>query len=77
MAQSGTPEVESGDAAGPLPSESDGAPLMRPFMEELFRSLRDYFATLKQEIAADIKDLKWEMIDLGQRVDMIEQKHNA
>ncbi|KAJ1110782.1 hypothetical protein NDU88_008128 [Pleurodeles waltl] len=76
-AQSGAPEVESGDTAGPGPSENDGAPLTRPFMEQFFRSLREDFATLKQEIAADIKDLKRELIDLGQRMDTTEQTHDA
>ncbi|KAJ1187304.1 hypothetical protein NDU88_004081 [Pleurodeles waltl] len=46
-------------------------------MEQLFRSLREDFATLKQEKAADIKDLKREVIDLGQRVDTIEQIHDT
>ncbi|KAJ1117427.1 hypothetical protein NDU88_005627 [Pleurodeles waltl] len=73
--QSGAPEVESGDAAGP--TESDGAPLMRAFMEQLFRSLREDFTTLKQEIVADIKDLIREVIDLGQHVDTIKQTHDA
>ncbi|KAJ1129532.1 hypothetical protein NDU88_007900 [Pleurodeles waltl] len=76
-AQSGTPEVEGGEAAGPGPSEGDGAPLMRAFMEQLFRSLHVDFATLKQEIAADIKDLKREVVDLGQRVDTIEQTNDT
>ncbi|KAJ1138662.1 hypothetical protein NDU88_005043 [Pleurodeles waltl] len=34
------------------------------------------FATLKQEIAADVKELKREVVDLG-RVDTLEQKHDA
>ncbi|KAJ1142606.1 hypothetical protein NDU88_008920 [Pleurodeles waltl] len=57
-AQSGAPEVESGDVAWALPLKSDGAPLTRAFIGQLFRSLTDDFATLKQEIAADIKDFK-------------------
>ncbi|KAJ1105409.1 hypothetical protein NDU88_002815 [Pleurodeles waltl] len=69
MAQSGAPETECGDVVGPVPSESDGAPLTRALMEQLFSSLRKEFATLKREIAAGIKDLKRELIDLGQRVD--------
>ncbi|KAJ1135996.1 hypothetical protein NDU88_002423 [Pleurodeles waltl] len=66
-----------GDATGPVSSEGDGAPLMRAFMEQLFESLHDDLSTLKREIAADIKDLKREMIDLGQRVDTVEQAHDA
>ncbi|KAJ1173383.1 hypothetical protein NDU88_005219 [Pleurodeles waltl] len=77
VAQPGTPEAEDGEAAGPGPSEDDGAPLTRAFMEQLFRSLREDFATLKQEIAADIKELKREVVDLGQHVDTIEQTHDT
>ncbi|KAJ1209626.1 hypothetical protein NDU88_005000 [Pleurodeles waltl] len=76
-ALSGTPEVEGGETAGPGQSEGDGAPLTRAFMEQLFGSLREDFATLKQEIAADIKDLKRELVDLGQRVYTIEQMHDT
>ncbi|KAJ1217494.1 hypothetical protein NDU88_005088 [Pleurodeles waltl] len=57
--------------------QSDGAPLMRAFMEQLFESLLNDLATLKREIAADIKDLKREGIDLGQRVDTVEQAQDA
>ncbi|KAJ1156697.1 hypothetical protein NDU88_009415 [Pleurodeles waltl] len=35
------------------------------------------FATLKQEIAAEVKDLKRDDADLGQRVDTLEQTHDA
>ncbi|KAJ1144971.1 hypothetical protein NDU88_011263 [Pleurodeles waltl] len=44
--------------------------------QQLFRSLRDDFTTLKRELAADIKDLKKEVIDLGERVDTIEKTHD-
>ncbi|KAJ1082996.1 hypothetical protein NDU88_003157 [Pleurodeles waltl] len=76
-AQSGTPEVESGEAAGPGPLEGDGVPLMRAFMEQLFVSLREDFTTLKQKIAAGVKDLKIEVVDLGLHVDIIEQMHDT
>ncbi|KAJ1125455.1 hypothetical protein NDU88_003887 [Pleurodeles waltl] len=46
-------------------------------MEQLFRSLCEDFATLKQEIMADIKDLKREVVDLGQCVDTIELTPDA
>ncbi|KAJ1139985.1 hypothetical protein NDU88_006346 [Pleurodeles waltl] len=62
---------------GPAPSEGDGAPLTRAFMEQLFRPLREDFAMLKRDKAADIKDLKKEVIDLGQRVGMVEQTQDA
>ncbi|KAJ1138761.1 hypothetical protein NDU88_005142 [Pleurodeles waltl] len=38
----------------------------RRVMEQLFGSLREDFTMLKWDIAADIKDLKKEVIDLGQ-----------
>ncbi|KAJ1098223.1 hypothetical protein NDU88_003339 [Pleurodeles waltl] len=62
---------------GPVSSETDGAPLTRAFMEQLFESLRDDLATLQWEIAADIKDLKRKVIDLGQCWDTVEQAHDA
>ncbi|KAJ1198224.1 hypothetical protein NDU88_002067 [Pleurodeles waltl] len=62
---------------GPGLPENDGAPLTRAFMEQLFESLHDDLATLKQEITANIKDLKREVIDLGQRVDTVEQAQDA
>ncbi|KAJ1128273.1 hypothetical protein NDU88_006652 [Pleurodeles waltl] len=46
-------------------------------MEQLFESLCDDLATLKQEITADIKDLKRKGLDLGQHVDIVEQAQDA
>ncbi|KAJ1150805.1 hypothetical protein NDU88_003594 [Pleurodeles waltl] len=77
MGQSGPQEPEGGDETGPAPSEGDGTPLTRAFMEQLFGSLREDFAMLKRDIAAYIKDLKKDVIDLGQRVDSVEQTHDA
>ncbi|KAJ1161629.1 hypothetical protein NDU88_002113 [Pleurodeles waltl] len=77
VAQSGTPEVAGREAAGPGPSEWVGAPLTRAFMEQLFGSLCEGFATLKQEIVAHIKDLKREVVHLGHHVDTIEQTHDT
>ncbi|KAJ1155429.1 hypothetical protein NDU88_008159 [Pleurodeles waltl] len=77
MAQSGPQEPEGDDETGPAPSEVDGAPLTRAFMEQLFGSLREDFAMLKRDIVADIKDLKKEVIDLGQCVDLVEQTQDA
>ncbi|KAJ1096594.1 hypothetical protein NDU88_001729 [Pleurodeles waltl] len=76
-AQSQTPEVEGRETAGLGSSEGVGEPLTRTFMEQLFKPLCEDFATVKQEIAADIKDLKREVVDLGQRVDTIEQTHDT
>ncbi|KAJ1083614.1 hypothetical protein NDU88_003771 [Pleurodeles waltl] len=42
-------------------------------MEQIFGSLCEDFVTLKQEIAAAVKDLKREVINLGQSVDTTEQ----
>ncbi|KAJ1155686.1 hypothetical protein NDU88_008415 [Pleurodeles waltl] len=46
-------------------------------LEQLFESLHEDFATLKQEIAADVKDLKREVVDLGQHVGTLERTHDA
>ncbi|KAJ1089313.1 hypothetical protein NDU88_002464 [Pleurodeles waltl] len=46
-------------------------------MEQLLRSLHEDFTTQKQEIAIDLKDLKREVIDLGQLMDTIQQTHDA
>ncbi|KAJ1219163.1 hypothetical protein NDU88_006734 [Pleurodeles waltl] len=77
MAQTGPPEAGCGDAAKPGLREHDGAPLTRSFMEQLFESLRDDLATLKQEITANIKELKREVLDLGQLLDTVEQAQDA
>ncbi|KAJ1212826.1 hypothetical protein NDU88_000470 [Pleurodeles waltl] len=45
-------------------------------MEQLFGSLCEDFATLKWEISA-VKDLKREVVDLGQRVDTLEQTRDT
>ncbi|KAJ1158866.1 hypothetical protein NDU88_011539 [Pleurodeles waltl] len=66
-----------GETAEPRPSEHGEVPLTRKFMEQLFGALREDFATLKQEVAADIKDLKRKVADLGQHVDTLEQAHHA
>ncbi|KAJ1124239.1 hypothetical protein NDU88_002700 [Pleurodeles waltl] len=47
--------------------EDDASPITKAFLERLFGVLRDDFATLKQEIAADVKDLNSEMAEVGQR----------
>ncbi|KAJ1187662.1 hypothetical protein NDU88_004436 [Pleurodeles waltl] len=77
MALSGPQELEGGDETEPVPSEGDGVPLTGAFMEQLFGSLREDFAMMKWDIAADIKYLKKEVIDLGQRVDSVEQTQDA
>ncbi|KAJ1116623.1 hypothetical protein NDU88_004829 [Pleurodeles waltl] len=52
---SGSPVAEGGDMMEPGALGDGEAPLTRTFMEKLFRSLREDFATLKQEIAAEVK----------------------
>ncbi|KAJ1181940.1 hypothetical protein NDU88_007139 [Pleurodeles waltl] len=54
----GTLAREGGEMAEPSLSEGREAPFIRTFMEQLFGSLREDFATLRQEIAAEVKDLK-------------------
>ncbi|KAJ1135879.1 hypothetical protein NDU88_002308 [Pleurodeles waltl] len=76
-AQTELPEAGCRDAVGPGLPEHDGAPWTRGFMEQLFESLRADLPTLKQEITADIKDLKREVLDLGRCVDTVEQAQDA
>ncbi|KAJ1114206.1 hypothetical protein NDU88_002445 [Pleurodeles waltl] len=46
-------------------------------MDQLFRALHWDFATLKQEIAAEVKELKRKVVELRQRVDTLEQARVA
>ncbi|KAJ1117693.1 hypothetical protein NDU88_005890 [Pleurodeles waltl] len=73
----GVPVMERGETAEPGPSEDGEVPLTRAFMEQLFGSLCEDFATLKQEIVADVKGLKRDVVNLRQCVDMLEQTHDA
>ncbi|KAJ1199833.1 hypothetical protein NDU88_003665 [Pleurodeles waltl] len=74
---SGIRAAEGGELAELGPSEDREAPLTRTFMELLFGYLLEDFAAFKQEIAADVKDLKREVFDLGHRVDTLEQTLDA
>ncbi|KAJ1168234.1 hypothetical protein NDU88_000182 [Pleurodeles waltl] len=47
------------------------------FLEQLFGVLRDNFATLKHEIATEVKNLRIDIGDLGQRVDSLEQNNES
>ncbi|KAJ1172134.1 hypothetical protein NDU88_003984 [Pleurodeles waltl] len=68
------PLVIEGDAAKSQEVQGDGdAPLTRSFMEHLFGTLRGDFATLKQEIAAEVKEMKREDVELGLRSNTLEQ----
>ncbi|KAJ1211004.1 hypothetical protein NDU88_006366 [Pleurodeles waltl] len=52
-------------------------PVTKVFLEQLFWVLRDDLATLKQEIEADIKDLKREMAEVRQQFDTVERTDNT
>ncbi|KAJ1117707.1 hypothetical protein NDU88_005904 [Pleurodeles waltl] len=77
MVPPGTPVTEGREVAELSQSECGQASLTRTFVEQLFGSLCEDFATLKQEIAAEVKDLKREVIDLGQGVETLEHTHDA
>ncbi|KAJ1129998.1 hypothetical protein NDU88_008357 [Pleurodeles waltl] len=47
-------------------------PVTRPFLENLFTTLRDDIEALKQELAADVKDIRSNVGVLEQRVDSLE-----
>ncbi|KAJ1188427.1 hypothetical protein NDU88_005188 [Pleurodeles waltl] len=49
------------------------APVTRSFLENLFTTLRDDIAALKQELAADVKDMRHNMGEMEQRVDSLER----
>ncbi|KAJ1215326.1 hypothetical protein NDU88_002935 [Pleurodeles waltl] len=69
--------MEGGDAGDQGECGDGEAPLTRSFMEQLFGALGGDFATLKQEIEAEVKELKQEDVELGQRVDTLEQAQDA
>ncbi|KAJ1210112.1 hypothetical protein NDU88_005480 [Pleurodeles waltl] len=71
------PVTEGGELVDQGTQGDREAPLTRSFMEQLFGSPRGDFATLKQEIAVEVTELKQEVADLGQRVDTLEQACDA
>ncbi|KAJ1157230.1 hypothetical protein NDU88_009945 [Pleurodeles waltl] len=56
----------------PDPTLEMDAPVTRQFLENLFTTLRDDIAALKQELAADVKDIRRNMGELEQRIDSLE-----
>ncbi|KAJ1117913.1 hypothetical protein NDU88_006109 [Pleurodeles waltl] len=60
------PATEGGESVDQGAQGDGEAPLTRSFMEQLFGSLCGDFATVKQEIAAEVKELKRKVVDLGQ-----------
>ncbi|KAJ1084168.1 hypothetical protein NDU88_004320 [Pleurodeles waltl] len=69
--------MEDGETVTQRVQEGGDAPLTRPFMEQLFGTLLGDFATLKQEIVAEVKEMKQEVMELGQRIDTLEQAQDA
>ncbi|KAJ1090914.1 hypothetical protein NDU88_004042 [Pleurodeles waltl] len=70
--------LEEGSDTGDQGERVEGeAPLTRFFMEQLFGALRRDFATLKQKIPAEVKELKCEVVELGQQVGPLEQTRDA
>ncbi|KAJ1157417.1 hypothetical protein NDU88_010130 [Pleurodeles waltl] len=55
----------------------DTTPKTKASVEQLFSVLRQDFATLKQKIAADGKDLIREVTELGQQINTVECTHDA
>ncbi|KAJ1097158.1 hypothetical protein NDU88_002285 [Pleurodeles waltl] len=51
----------------------DTEPVMRTFLESLFRALRADIATLKQDLTKDFKGLTKDMNELGDCVDTLER----
>ncbi|KAJ1107693.1 hypothetical protein NDU88_005082 [Pleurodeles waltl] len=55
----------------------DDAQVTRSILEQYFVVLREYFATLKQTIVSEVKDLRRDVGDLGPRVYLIEQTYDS
>ncbi|KAJ1179782.1 hypothetical protein NDU88_005016 [Pleurodeles waltl] len=53
--------------------EQDANPVTKAFIEQLLGVLREDHAALRQEPATTVKELKGEVAELGQRVDMVER----
>ncbi|KAJ1090616.1 hypothetical protein NDU88_003746 [Pleurodeles waltl] len=66
------PAMEGGESVDLGAQKDVEAPLTRSFMEQLFGARHGDSATPKQEIAAEVKELKQEVVELGQRVDTLE-----
>ncbi|KAJ1105265.1 hypothetical protein NDU88_002673 [Pleurodeles waltl] len=63
------PRGGSGDRTG----DEDANPVMKAFMEQLFGTLCEDFAPLRQELAITVKELKGAVAELGQREDTVER----
>ncbi|KAJ1181086.1 hypothetical protein NDU88_006297 [Pleurodeles waltl] len=42
------------------------------FLETIFGTLSEDIVVLKRHMAADVKDIKWELTEMGQRIDTLE-----
>ncbi|KAJ1092553.1 hypothetical protein NDU88_005663 [Pleurodeles waltl] len=67
------PEKEDQVTATPDATLEVDVPVTRALLEKLFTTLRDDIAILKQELAADVKDIRCNMCDLEHRVDSLER----
>ncbi|KAJ1092493.1 hypothetical protein NDU88_005603 [Pleurodeles waltl] len=72
-----SPLEECGDPRDQRERVEGEVPFTRSFMEQLFGALYGDYATLKQEITAEVKELKLEVFELGQRVYTLEQAQDA
>ncbi|KAJ1083800.1 hypothetical protein NDU88_003955 [Pleurodeles waltl] len=55
----------------------DDAPVIRPILESLFGALWDDIASIKQEIATDVKDIRRGVGELDQKVESMEQASDS
>ncbi|KAJ1145613.1 hypothetical protein NDU88_011899 [Pleurodeles waltl] len=69
-----SPPPDDPAAEGP---HSEEASITRAFLEHLFGVLCNGFATLRQDIASEVKDLQCELVDLGHSVNSLEQTHDS
>ncbi|KAJ1082835.1 hypothetical protein NDU88_003000 [Pleurodeles waltl] len=66
--------VDGREATDGGPPKGDDEPIAKAFMEQLLGVLREDFARLKQEIAAEVEDLKRDAADLGKWVDALDKQ---
>ncbi|KAJ1208989.1 hypothetical protein NDU88_004368 [Pleurodeles waltl] len=69
--------VADGGEAGSMTWRGRHHPNNEVFLEALIRVLLEDLDTLRQELAASVYELKGEVAELGQRVDIVEGTHNA
>ncbi|KAJ1142993.1 hypothetical protein NDU88_009305 [Pleurodeles waltl] len=57
--------------------EDAGAPVIKSFLESLFASLRDDIQLVKRDLLQDLKVVRWELEEVGERVATLEEHENA